>query len=409
VKHCASRASLLWICLWVGLTSPSGAEGDAADEAFRQARELAYAGQREEARALCRKILAEHPDAREVRTLMARTYAWDKELDEARRLLLDLLDARPDDVDARCALIDVELWSDQPGPALELAEEGLRRRPTAACLSYRQSRALASLGRTSEALEAARRALEANPGDKLAVRQFRQLLEDTQRNRVSAIVSWEWFDDIDPWYAERVDYRRAFDWGSLIGRVNLARRFDETGVQFEADAFPKIYRNTYAYLNVGLSSGQLFPELRYGGEIFHNFPRAWEGSLGFRRLEFDSSGVTIWTGSVAKYVGRYWIELRPQYVTKLDGRSLSARLRVRYFFLGRREFLEFAAGGGAGSDRTIIAEPEDLAQRSLRFEYRRRIAHSWILRGILGLRTEDLDVSRERNSVFLAIGFDRLF
>ena len=120
-------------------------------------------------------------------------------------------------------------------------------------------------------------------------------------------------DDTADWWAADVEYRRTFGWGSLLGRVNWARRFGNTGFQYEVDAYPRLPHRTYLYLNIGFSSDpSLFPDLRYAAEAHHSFPKGWEASLGFRRLEFSSSNVTIVTGTAAKYYGNWWISLRPK-------------------------------------------------------------------------------------------------
>jgi YaiO family outer membrane protein len=408
------KPALVWsafTCL-LALTSVSALAADepSMDESFQQARELAYSGQRIEARKICEEILEDHPDAVEVKTLLGRTYAWDKDYDKAREVLQDALADKPSDLDARSALIDVELWSGHPEAARDLATEGLDHHPDSGDLLFRRARSLYSLGETREALSAVEQAVGADPENREAVKLYRRLLGQMLPNKIGVDFGMEWFDDgTDPWQQGRIAYRRYMSWGSLVGRLNLARRFGKNGSQFEVDAYPDVAANTYAYLNVGVSSGGLFPELRYGAELFHNFKGGWEGSLGFRRLDFESNGVTIYTGSVSKYQGKYWIELRPQYVTKLSGRSFSGRVRVRRFFNDRFEFIELSAGTGSGSDRDLVVEPADLISRSIRFEYRRRLKHRLIFKVIVGAGSEDLDATRNRDSVFATVGFDKLF
>ena len=95
------------------------AEGANVDELFEQARELGFAGQRQEARDICTRILERSPDYHDVRVFLGRLYAWDKMYKPARSAFRRVLDARPDHLDARLALIDVQQWSRRPKAGLE--------------------------------------------------------------------------------------------------------------------------------------------------------------------------------------------------------------------------------------------------------------------------------------------------
>ena len=169
-------------------------------------------------------------------------------------------------------------------------------------------------------------------------------------------------------------------------------------------------------VNVGVSSSRLFPDLRYAAEAYHNFPNGWEASLGFRRLEFDNSNVTIVTGTVAKYYGNWWISLRPNYVIKDPGNSTSASISARRYLGSRWEWAGFTVGGGL--DETTFASvggPIDPSRRvtlsGFRFvgEIRKRITPQVILRGNAGYREDDLTQDRTRRSVFITFGAEYHF
>src|SRR5688500_2536480 len=82
-----------------------------ADSLFQEARTLAFAGKREQARTICQTILSQKPDYHDVRILMARTYAWDRQYKEARAELKKVLDKKPSMLDAISASIDNEFWA----------------------------------------------------------------------------------------------------------------------------------------------------------------------------------------------------------------------------------------------------------------------------------------------------------
>lgn len=101
-----------------------------SDELFALAREKAFAGQREEARQLCKTILARSPSYSDARVLLGRTYAWDGRREEARAEFYKLLEEKPSHKDALDALLDVELWDNRLERALDIANRGLNFSPS---------------------------------------------------------------------------------------------------------------------------------------------------------------------------------------------------------------------------------------------------------------------------------------
>ena len=136
----------------------------------------------------------------------------------------------------------------------------------------------------------------------------------------------------DPWRLSSVAIARRTTSGTFIARVNYANRFATDGVQVEADAYPRLNDKVYLYLNAGYSSAAIFPEWRSGGEAFVSLPGAWEASAGFRQLRFGGVPVTLFTGAVGKYIGNYWLSLRPYLHSKDGGLSASAGLTARRYF-----------------------------------------------------------------------------
>jgi len=410
MKRMLALVVALCLCSGIALAGDGVEAKRSTADRFQEARRLAFDGQREEAIALCREILKTNPDARDAKILLGRIQAWNKNYALARTLLEEVLEAHPSDSDARSALIDVELWSGRPAAALELAEEGLELRPGNLNLLTAKARALHKLGLNEEALVAAEQARAGDPDSSEMVDFYRILLQGTQRNKISVQYGGEWFDEgTEPWHTAMISYRREFYWGSITPRLNVAHRFDKNGVQFEVDSYPRIAEHTYGYVNFGVSGDDLFPSIRYGAEVYHNFPKGWEASLGFRRLHFDSGEVTIYTGTIARYIGKYWIQLRPQYVAKGSGDSFSGRARIRRFLNGRYEYIELAGGAGSDLGADIVDNQSDLDSSSVQLSYHRRVLDSLVLKGSIGIGREKLPRRGNRDSIFFRVGFDQFW
>jgi YaiO family outer membrane protein len=327
-----------------------------SDELFTLARQKAFAGKREDARTLCRTILARSPSYYDARILIGRTYSWDGRYEDARLQLRQVLEKQTDNGDAIDALLDVELWDGRYDQALDIASRALNAHPSNEEFLIRKAKALKGLGQEGEALRVLNILEDLNPS--LAViaslRQSlntRSLLNELGLNYASDRFSGTY----DPMHYAYLQLSRRTPLGSFFGRLNYSSRFEASGSQFEVDFYPRIADGVYAYLNYGYSQNDLFPRHRTGAEIYTKLPSSYEGSLGFRYLHFGtSSDVTIYTGSLGLYFGSYWISFRPYFIPNNAGLSKSASLTLRKYLSDAENFVSFRAGAGFSADERTI-------------------------------------------------------
>ena len=394
-------------CLWAqAVPAPEG-----VDEMFGRARRLAFEGKRAEAIDLCRAALQRSPDYHDIRILIGRIHAWEGHYDAGRAELQQVLRAEPGHLDGRAALVDLELWSDHPRAALALTDEGLVLRPAQPLLLLRKARAQKALRTYPEALETAKQALAADPGLYDARQLIDNLAELCQRSKVSLSETRDHFDrTFDPWKMTSLSASYRFDAGSLIGRINRASRFGETGHQVEVDAYPRWKDGTYFYLNAGFSEASIFPHRRYGGEIYHNFPRGIEGSLGFRHLRFSASTVTIYTGSLGKYSGDYFFSLRANATPSSIGSSQSGSASVRRYFGDGENHLTLSLGSGVSPDQpNPSAEILNLRSRKASLAAQGWIHRRLILSGSLAYEKQEVGQGIERAQTTLGAGLEWRF
>lgn len=213
-------------------------------------------------------------------------------------------------------------------------------------------------------------------------------------------------ESLDPWQLGSVSLGHRSRRGAFIARVNAARRFGEGGVQGEVDAWPRLGGRLYAYLNAGVANADVFPRQRYGAELFANLPRAWELSLGARQLRLGGAPVTLFTGSLGRYVGNSWISLRP-FAREKDGTlSASLGLTARRYFADADNFV--GARVGYGNTPTDRLTPNELVVRASSWSagvhgsrtLRPRLVGTWAL----GYEREGLGADRQRRRFEGAIG-----
>ena len=126
-------------------------DGLNTSEQFQLARQKAFDGEYEVARAIARNLLADNPDFHDVRTLLGRTYSWTRQFDRARTAFRDVIRHDSTYPDAYNALADAELWAGRPGEALSVINNGLDQHPEHPSFLAKKAKALLALGRTTEA------------------------------------------------------------------------------------------------------------------------------------------------------------------------------------------------------------------------------------------------------------------
>ena len=377
-----------------------------AARSFEEARQAAFAGRRAEAKEICQERLAADPEDTETRTLLGRVHAWDGNYGEARGELVKVVKAKPTNADARAALIDVELWSDRPEHALQIANEGIELNSNDSSLLMRKARALKTLGRHDEAVVAAERSVSVEPRNSEAVEYYAKLTTQEPLSRASFSYTRDQFNrGYEPWQMFSASLSRSFSFGSLVGRVNRASRFDEYGIQFEIDAYPRLREGTYLYLNYGVSGASVFPRYRAGGEIYQSFGGGWEGSLGLRHLQFSKAVVTYYTATLGKYLGNWYFLGRWNYLPDEYGTSNSGSLQIRRYF-GDESYVAASFGAGRSVDyRDSTNDTVVLASRRASLDWHQQISGLWYGNLGLGHALEETrpDVFRDQFSVNVGV------
>lgn len=384
-------------------------------QTFEEARNYAFNGEREKARSICRIILAEDFNS-DVALLMGRTYAWDGMYDSARVVIQNVLVQKPGNMEAFDALSDVEFWADNNEKAIEYCNEALKIEPQSQSFTLKKARILYSEENYEEAVSVLEEYMQEYKGRADIIRKLEEYRLDLLKNNIRLVYTYDFFNkdfNRDPWQMVALSYGRKTKLGSVIARVNHVQRFASNGMQLEIDAYPSIGENFYGYLNYGFSENGLFPDNRYGAELYHNFSHAFEGSIGFRLLDFGSSGVDIYTATFGKYVGNYWISLRSYVTPDPEGTSVSGALSVRRYFSDSENYLGIKLSYGVSPDdnRKPIESEKNLTlkTRSVKFEFNHIFNKIWIFSTGINVGNEQLEPGDYSGYYTFDVGVSRLF
>jgi len=117
------------------------------------------------------------------------------------------------------------------------------------------------------------RVLKINKNNSEARSLAERIKEAVAKNKIGISYDLTHFDKQfnDPWHIVSIDYGRQTKLGSFNLRVNYANRFKESGVQYEADAYPRINKTFYSYISFGYSGDVgVFPKYRVGASLYRH-------------------------------------------------------------------------------------------------------------------------------------------
>lgn len=316
------------------------------DASFETARNLAFNKQRKQAQDTLLSILTKYPDYHEIRTFLATTYSWDEEYKKARKEFAYVLERDTKNKNTWIAAIKNESWANMPFAALEMTNEALKNFPDDAEILYLKASAQENTNNPIEALNTVQFILDENPEDQKAKDYKVSLNKILSQNSIGINSIVDLYSDVfDPMQYHTLKYGRQTKYGSIIAKVNFNRRFKENGLQYEVDLYPKISKGFYAYVNVGLSNSFLFPDVRFGAELYKSLPKSFEVSLGFRTLKYSTT-TTIYTGSAGWYYGNSYWSFRPYITPGGAGTSTSGTIAYRKYRSDADNYLGLSLGIG---------------------------------------------------------------
>lgn len=358
----------------------TGFFSDIAAQTFDDARKYAFNGEREKARSICREILSQGFNS-DVALLMGRTYAWDEKYDSARVVFNELLLYEPDNVEVLGAFADVEYWSENYTEAVKYCDFYLEEKPDDEDMVLKKATILNGQENTELAVKTLENFVGEYPYSSGIIKKLKEYRLDLMKNKIRILNTVDFFDsefNRDPWNITSLSYARKMKLGTVISRLNWSNRYEKNGFQYELDAYPIINENNYGYLNYGFSNSILFPHNRLGLELYHNFPRSFEGSVGMRVLFYDKTSTDIYTATLGKYLGKYWLSARAYVTPSENENSVSGMLTMRRYFSDPENYLGLQLGYGVTPDDNFYRRLS-LKRRSLRFDFNHIFNRIWIL------------------------------
>jgi YaiO family outer membrane protein len=324
------------------------------DSLFNIAREKAFSGNRKEAIQLCNLLLSQSPNYTDATVLKARIFSWEKEYSKSKEILYALLEYKKY-ADAYDALLDAEIWSSNDIQAIKIADSAIFYFPSHGSFYYKKANAYYHLSEFENALKVLDQLLILEPKNEEAIALHAKIKSLLFKNYIRTCGELDLFNKVyDPRQLYNVEYKRNTKLGSCISRVNVANRFNKVGSQVEFDLYPKLKKHYSMYFNYGYSNSQLFPNHRFGMELYKGLRGGTEASLGFRDLIINGNNVLILTGSVSKYWGNYLFTLRPYISPRTNGTSTSVHVLGKKYLNDNLDYFMADVSIGRSPDTKLL-------------------------------------------------------
>jgi YaiO family outer membrane protein len=385
----------IFVCLLLtsaGL-SISHAQTDNSVERIKEARELAARNKYEEALQLIDRALLQNPDNYDLNTMRIRLLGWQGSYELALLELQKLKITYPNNLELLELALDIRYFANQFEELTKSSDEILAINPTHITALYRKALAKYELNEYENALNVLSNLLSIEPFNTIALALERMVRERLQKNEIGISYRYSTFSEVfSDWHNASVHYTRNTDVGPLIFRANLARQFEQTGFQPEVDFYPKLGRKTYAYLNAGLSNADIFPQTRFGAELFRALPFGLEVSLGLRYMYYEISDDQLWiyTGNVSKYFGNNMLSYRPMFIQLRNEITLTSIITYRHFLSNRNHYFgAVTAYGRAPVDFVSIFEILRLSAARIGLEYQQPLANNFYFKATAEFQHEE--------------------
>lgn len=336
------------------------ANPDDLDITFILAQAEAFSGNHDEALRLCNLVLDRAPNYHDALILKSRLSFWKNDPVGARKLLENLLEGQPENLEAQLELARIDEAQHNYLEAREIYEKLLDKKLPdweRAEICWRLGRISLNMGQNDKARELFIMAAELEPANEEYRRALNSLEEIKTRNNRSIFQNrkeiWlqhrvdDYSDQPKTFHADRLFFLfQPLPSLTLIPKLGVARYYAETDCLFGLEAYPKLWKKAYAYLDFNLAEpGHSFARTSYLFEIYQSFKNI-ELSLGYWRMNFSTENVSVYLGSLGYYYRAYYFFLKAYYTPLETGRDFSWVAQARRYF-GQENYLYLSVGSGS--------------------------------------------------------------
>ncbi len=265
-------------------------------------------------------------------------------------LYSQVLQISPNDTVAIVSIINAYVGLQQYDSALAYAGRGLDNQPNNVTFLIKRASVLELQTRYKEAALVADSIVRMMPESRRYIDYAAYLHGKTYKNQLGISYLNSSIDSSQSANIATLQYTHFAKKLSLTARLNFAGRSFGTGLQGELESYINHSPKWYSFVNIGAANSLVFPKYKAAYSLFHNFKGGWEAELGGRWLYFDSLSAISGVGSVSKYLGDFWLNVRGYLIFVGEKQYAAVNLTARQYLNNKTDFFFTTLGYGNSPD-----------------------------------------------------------
>ncbi|MCB7479804.1 YaiO family outer membrane beta-barrel protein [Christiangramia sediminis] len=298
------------------------------------------------------------PEYHDIRILRVRNFWALEMLDNASSDLQFLLEKAPEYPGVRELVIRQAKLLKDPESALSFLSKLEERDTLSANLKILKAELLLQNKDKAASRKIALELFNNSELDKNKRYTLQNILKRTISNEIGVNYQYIHFSDDynrDNWQTISPEFLHYFNRTAVIARVNYTDRGFDQGTLYELESYPVFSDRVYAFLNLGISDGNLYPDLRTSASIFVNIFEIFELETGARLLHFSNEDYFSGIIGLTMYTGKFYLNSRVFLGPEInDQLTQNYQFNLRYYLNNTDNFLFLRLGTGISPDESTI-------------------------------------------------------
>lgn len=299
------------------------------------------------------QLLNDFPESQDVLLFRGRNYGWEGSLKQSEKDLRKVLRMNPDYSGAWQLLGNVYRWSNRPDSAVHAYSKWIDLKPDQPEPYLHRGKVYRTRGQYELAEKDFSKAANkgADPDEIPKLRPKAPIITND---------NYEWHARAgyrrtnlslgrSSWTRYNVSLQKDFDPGTVKLEVFQAKHFNTWNTGILLDTYWDLSSGRYINLRYQTSpQGDFLAKSDIMAEIYQPFGHVWEGSLGFRTMNFNGNQVNIRKVGLARYWGSWYGRWVIRDIANNTSSGIFHTLNLRRYLDGSDEFVGIRGGIGEG-------------------------------------------------------------
>jgi YaiO family outer membrane protein len=161
------------------------------------------------------------------------------------------------------------------------------------------------------------------------------------------------------WTTARAGLGYRWSRGGVNADLIRTHRFDETDQTIGVEAYLPAGRRAALYLRGSFTPDALVvADLDLTIEATRALGAGWEGTLRYRRMEYPTEAVNVFTGGAGRYVKQWYLRFNASFVPREGQTGWATALAARHYFDPRRPESTLDLFADVGREVVTLAPPQ---------------------------------------------------